>query len=194
MSFCTTNCSLTIARKAEGDQNCLWSGSLPLGRTSRFFPRTALARQNSGSCGTLSTTAQTLHAGGHKVLVVEPSQFRTVPCPTYPEIHLAWFPYRQLAQTLDNHLGKVVRIHGDGSAPADNPFVGREGARPEIWSFGNRNVRVPVKANIPIRTNLPIHLRDTFRLRTRTEAEIVVPLEIPIRDLPLDALQASLKP
>lgn len=60
--------------------------------------------------------------------------------------------------------------------------------------FGDRNVPVPVRANIPIRTNMPVHLRDTFRLRTRTEAEIVVPLEIPIRDLPLDALQASLKP
>lgn len=60
--------------------------------------------------------------------------------------------------------------------------------------FGNRNVRVPIKTNIPIRTNLPVHLRDTFRLRTQTGAEIVVPLEIPIRDLPLDALQASLKP
>ncbi|MBW3571939.1 MAG: hypothetical protein KY467_12615 [Gemmatimonadetes bacterium] len=60
--------------------------------------------------------------------------------------------------------------------------------------FGDRTVSVPVRANIPIRTNLPVHLRDTFRLRTRTEAEIVVPLEIPIRDLPLDALQASLKP
>jgi hypothetical protein len=60
--------------------------------------------------------------------------------------------------------------------------------------FGNRNVRVPVRANIPIRTNMPVHLQDTFRLRTRTEAEIVVPLEIPLRDLPLDALRASLKP
>lgn len=60
--------------------------------------------------------------------------------------------------------------------------------------FGSQNVRVPVRANIPIRTNMPVHLQDTFRLRTQTEAEIVVPLEVPLRDLPLDALQASLKP
>ena len=46
-----------MRRNADRDQNCLWSGSLPLGRTSRFFPRAALARQNIGSCGTLSTTA-----------------------------------------------------------------------------------------------------------------------------------------
>lgn len=43
------------------------------------------------------------------------------------------------AQTLDNHLGKVVRIHTDGRVPADNPFVKQAGARPEIWSYGHRN-------------------------------------------------------
>jgi aldose sugar dehydrogenase len=43
------------------------------------------------------------------------------------------------AQTLDNHHGKVVRIRKDGGVPPDNPFVKREGARPEIWSYGHRN-------------------------------------------------------
>lgn len=43
------------------------------------------------------------------------------------------------AQKLDNHIGKVVRIQKDGAAPADNPFVGRAGALPEIWSYGHRN-------------------------------------------------------
>ncbi|RJF97335.1 PQQ-dependent sugar dehydrogenase [Noviherbaspirillum saxi] len=43
------------------------------------------------------------------------------------------------AQTLDNHHGKVVRINKDGSAPKDNPFAGRKGALPEIWSYGHRN-------------------------------------------------------
>ena len=45
----------------------------------------------------------------------------------------------QDAQTLDNHHGKLVRVHKDGSVPKDNPFVGRAGALPEIWSFGHRN-------------------------------------------------------
>ncbi|GAB6068418.1 PQQ-dependent sugar dehydrogenase [Methylothermus subterraneus] len=45
------------------------------------------------------------------------------------------------AQDLSNHLGKIVRIRPDGSVPADNPFVGRPGARPEIWSYGHRNVQ-----------------------------------------------------
>lgn len=45
------------------------------------------------------------------------------------------------AQTLDNHFGKILRIRPDGSVPADNPFVGRPGALPEIHSFGHRNVQ-----------------------------------------------------
>ena len=48
---------------------------------------------------------------------------------------------RDAAQDLSNTLGKVVRIHTDGSVPADNPFVGRAGVRPEIWSYGHRNVQ-----------------------------------------------------
>ena len=48
---------------------------------------------------------------------------------------------RDSAQDLGTHIGKVVRITKDGGVPADNPFVGREGARPEIWSWGHRNVQ-----------------------------------------------------
>ena len=51
------------------------------------------------------------------------------------------FNHRDRAQDLDSHLGKVVRINPDGSVPADNPFVGRAGALPEIWSYGHRNVQ-----------------------------------------------------
>lgn len=46
---------------------------------------------------------------------------------------------RDSAQTLDNHLGKLLRIRADGSVPPDNPFVNRPGAKPEIWSYGHRN-------------------------------------------------------
>ncbi len=49
------------------------------------------------------------------------------------------FELKDKAQSLDNDLGKVVRIRPDGSVPADNPFVKRKGARPEIWSYGHRN-------------------------------------------------------
>jgi glucose/arabinose dehydrogenase len=45
------------------------------------------------------------------------------------------------AQDLTNHHGKVVRLHDDGRVPSDNPFVSRAGARPEIWSYGHRNLQ-----------------------------------------------------
>ena len=46
---------------------------------------------------------------------------------------------RQHAQELDHAQGKVVRVEGDGRIPADNPFVGKPGVLPEIWSYGHRN-------------------------------------------------------
>ncbi len=49
------------------------------------------------------------------------------------------FGHRDEAQNLGNHLGKIVRIAPDGTVPQDNPFVGRAGAKPEIWSYGHRN-------------------------------------------------------
>ena len=48
-------------------------------------------------------------------------------------------PMRPQAQQLDSHMGKTLRIHPDGTVPADNPFAGQAGARPEIWSQGHRN-------------------------------------------------------
>ena len=45
------------------------------------------------------------------------------------------------AQDLSNHIGKILRINPDGSVPQDNPFAGRAGARPEIWSYGHRNIQ-----------------------------------------------------
>jgi glucose/arabinose dehydrogenase len=51
------------------------------------------------------------------------------------------FTYHQGAQDLSVGFGKIVRISPDGSVPRDNPFVGRAGARAEIWSYGHRNVQ-----------------------------------------------------
>jgi glucose/arabinose dehydrogenase len=48
---------------------------------------------------------------------------------------------RAQAQRLDSHFGKIVRIWPDGRVPDDNPFVGRAGALPEIWSIGHRNIQ-----------------------------------------------------
>lgn len=51
------------------------------------------------------------------------------------------FDYREQAQNLNNHLGTLVRLNPDGSAPRDNPFVGQSGIQPEIYSYGHRNVQ-----------------------------------------------------
>lgn len=48
---------------------------------------------------------------------------------------------RMASQQLDKLQGKLVRLNLDGSVPADNPFVGRKDARPEIWSYGHRNMQ-----------------------------------------------------
>jgi hypothetical protein len=78
-------------------------------------------------------------------------------------------------------LRATLPIHTDVRVPLNTPF-------------GNRVITVPVRSTVPIRQDLPVHLVDTFHLRTRTNAEYVVPLEIKLKDLPLDALRQSLKP
>jgi glucose/arabinose dehydrogenase len=49
--------------------------------------------------------------------------------------------YMQEAQNPASHLGSVIRVEDDGGVPGDNPFVGVEGTRPEIFSYGHRNVQ-----------------------------------------------------
>lgn len=49
--------------------------------------------------------------------------------------------FRDQAQDLKSDLGKVVRLNPDGTVPDDNPFVGRDDALPEIWSYGHRNIQ-----------------------------------------------------
>ena len=49
--------------------------------------------------------------------------------------------FKEQAQNLASGLGKVIRINRDGTIPKDNPFLGRKDVRPEIWSYGHRNVQ-----------------------------------------------------
>jgi aldose sugar dehydrogenase len=51
------------------------------------------------------------------------------------------FDLRDQAQNPANHLGKIIHIKPEGGAAPDNPFLNREGTRPEIWSLGHRNVQ-----------------------------------------------------
>jgi len=58
-----------------------------------------------------------------------------------PPVQLEGNLIRNQAQNLKSHLGSVVRIRDDGSAPTDNPFVGNAEADPLIWSYGHRNIQ-----------------------------------------------------
>jgi glucose/arabinose dehydrogenase len=76
----------------------------------------------------------TLHFGGRLVFGRDGTLFVTLGERSITE-------GRMQAQRTDGLLGKIVRINTDGSIPKDNPFVGKEGVRPEIWSIGHRNVQ-----------------------------------------------------
>ena len=74
--------------------------------------------QTNGVVKTLSTTAEGLRALGHDVRVVEPNQFKTFPCPTYPEIRLAWLPYGRLSELLEDFGPDAIHIATEGTLGA----------------------------------------------------------------------------
>ena len=76
----------------------------------------------------------TLHYGGRLVFNRDGTLFITLGERSITE-------GRMQAQRLDGLLGKIVRLNTDGSVPKDNPFVGKPDVRPEIWSYGHRNVQ-----------------------------------------------------
>jgi glucose/arabinose dehydrogenase len=79
------------------------------------------------------TLESTLHAGGRLVFAPDGTLFVTLG-------ERSILAGRVQARDLRSDFGKIVRIFPDGSIPKDNPFVGREDARPEIWSLGHRNI------------------------------------------------------
>ncbi|HET7276258.1 MAG TPA: hypothetical protein VFI91_13905 [Longimicrobiaceae bacterium] len=81
-------------------------------------------------------------------------------------------------ETFSVAVDTVIPIRTEARLPIDSPL-------------GSYTVTVPVRADVPLRTRVPIRIRHTFELRTRTTDEIVFPLEIRIRDLPLDSLFGS---
>ena len=70
--------------------------------------------QVNGVVRSLSTTVEQLRARGHEVVVIEPSQFRTIPCPTYPEIRLALFCQRKVRRLIDETDADAVHIATEG--------------------------------------------------------------------------------
>lgn len=73
-----------------------------------------------------------VHYGGRIAVAADGSVFLTLG---------DGYEYREEAQRLDNHLGAIVRLTPDGAPHPDNPFAGRADARPEIFSYGHRNVQ-----------------------------------------------------
>jgi len=57
------------------------------------------------------------------------------------------YNYREKAQDLNSHLGKIIRVNQNGDAPSDNPFINQDNAKPEIWSLGHRNQQALVVDN-----------------------------------------------
>lgn len=74
----------------------------------------AWSPQVNGVVTTLSRTRDTLIQFGHDVAVVNPGEFRTIPCPTYPEIRLAWRPFRGVARRLDAFRPERIHIATEG--------------------------------------------------------------------------------
>lgn len=71
--------------------------------------------QVNGVVRTLEATAEELRDMGHRITFVTPDKFRTVPCPTYPEIRLALFPDRRIAELLDAALPCAIHIATEGT-------------------------------------------------------------------------------
>jgi glycosyltransferase involved in cell wall biosynthesis len=116
--------------------------------------------QTNGVVRTLSITASLLQRQGHSVEVIDPSGFRTVPCPTYPEIRLAWRPYRKVA-------GKLAALAPDAVHVATEGPLGHAARR---WCLRNdRAFTSSYHTQFPeyVRARFPIPLRVSYAYRRR---------------------------
>ena len=93
------------------------------GRTPRLVAVTTIFRQRGPASRGLNIGCRMVQAADGNLFVTLGDHFSAA----------------DMAQTLDNHIGKIVRIRTDGTAPPDNPFANKPGALPEIWAYGLRN-------------------------------------------------------
>ncbi|MBV5324195.1 MAG: glycosyltransferase, partial [Rhodospirillaceae bacterium] len=74
----------------------------------------AWAPQVNGVVRTIGRTMDELQQAGHRPTIISPQSFRSVACPTYPEIRLALFPYRRMAARLDALAPNAIHIATEG--------------------------------------------------------------------------------
>lgn len=114
---------LAFAEGAEdANRTAIWRARL---QGSRLTGGRVIFRTNFAKKGTA-------HPGGRLLFLPDKTLLLTVG---------DGFDYRDAAQDMRLHLGKVLRLTRDGAAPADNPFTGRAGIAPEIWTSGHRNIQ-----------------------------------------------------
>jgi glycosyltransferase involved in cell wall biosynthesis len=128
----------------------------------------AWSPQTNGVVRTLSVTVAELERQGHVVDVVHPGAFRTVPCPTYPEIRLAVLPYRGLARRFDRFSPEAVHIATEGPVGLAARRWCRRRNRPFTTSYHTQFPEY-VRARAPIPLALTYaHLRRFHGAATRT--------------------------
>jgi glucose/arabinose dehydrogenase len=114
--------------QADGTNNtAVARGKLVDGATPKIDGLTVIYRQTPALASPLHFGSRLVFARDGKLFVTQGE--RSIPAG------------QKQAQDLASGLGKIMRINPDGSTPKDNPFVGKAGAQPQIWSYGNRNVQ-----------------------------------------------------
>jgi len=124
--------------------------------------------QTNGVVRTLSVTASLLQKSGHIVEVIEPRAFRTLPCPTYPEIRLAWRPFRRLAAELSALDPDSIHIATEGPLGMAARRWCRRHDRAFTTSYHTRFPEyVRARAPVPLRLSYA-HMRRFHRAAART--------------------------
>ncbi len=125
----------------EADSTIFWSYSAPReGGNGTAVARGVLSKDRSAVeqvkviFRAMPTYAGSLHFGSR--LVFGPDKMLYVTLGDRSDASM-----RPQAQSLDSHMGKTLRIKPEGGAAEGNPFIGRQGALPEIWSLGHRNIQ-----------------------------------------------------
>jgi glycosyltransferase involved in cell wall biosynthesis len=105
--------------------------------------------QTNGVVRTLTETSKCLRQQGHDVLLVTPGEFRTVPCPSYPEIQLSLFPRRQVFEALDDFLPDALHVATEGPLGLAGRRWGIRRRRPFTTAYHTQFPRY-VRARVPL--------------------------------------------